>query len=144
METDEFGSSKEQAAAALAAAEEARAAGFTPIPSWFLPAVGVLIAGVMALQAIDPPVLGLGAIAVLLVAYVVVEKSLARRVDRTGAAPRDLTLPQQLVLVGPLAALWIAGEILDVYGGWVWLVVAGITAAWTIGYGVVHNRRARG
>lgn len=142
---DVFGTPGEraEAAAALAAVGEARAAGFVPIPGWFFPAVGLLVAGVMAVQAISPYWLGLPVLVLVVVAYVVVERTYARRVRRAGVAPRELTLRQQVVLAVPLALLWVAGELFDGRGGWVWLVVAGVAAVWTIGYGIVHNRRAR-
>lgn len=141
---------REEAAAALAAVGEARAAGFTPFPGWFFPVLGLLLAGVLAVQAISPYWLGLPALALVIVAYVVVERVYARQVRRAGAAPRNLTPRQQLVLVAPLVAMWVAGGIVDARGvggggggGLVWLVVGAASAAWTIGFGVVHNRRAR-
>lgn len=134
---------RDEAVAALAAVGEARAAGFAPIPRWFFPAVGVLVAGVMAVQAISPYWLGLPALALVIVAYVGIERMYARQVQRSGAAPRELRLGQQFVLAVPLALLWVAGELLDDRGGWVWPVVAAVSAVWTAGFGVVHNRRAR-
>jgi hypothetical protein len=134
---------REEAVASLAAVSQARAAGFAPIPAWFFPAVALLVAGMMALQALGSRWLGLPAIGLLVVAYVVIERLYARQVRLSGAAPRELTWRQQAILVVPLVLLWVAGEILDGRGGWVWGVVALAGAAWTIGYGVVHNRGAR-
>ncbi|WP_406316918.1 hypothetical protein OHA77_06900 [Streptosporangium sp. NBC_01639] len=146
METNESFQrpSPAEAAAALETAQQARAAGYSPIPAWFFPAVGLLVAGVMLFQSdAIAPELALLAIAVVIAGYVVTERVYNRRVSRSGIAPRHLTLGQQLVLVTPLAALWIAGELLDDRWGWVWVVAAVVGGCWTVGYGLFHNRRAR-
>ncbi|GAA3465920.1 hypothetical protein [Nonomuraea roseola] len=142
METDESRPSPAEAAAALAAAQQARAAGYTPIPGWFFPVVGALVAVAFGLQALHELAV-LPVVAVLVAGYVLTERVYNRRVARTGVEPRQLTLRQQLVLVTPLLALWIAGELLDSRGAWIWLVVCALAACWTAGYGLVHNRRAR-
>ncbi|GAA2353175.1 hypothetical protein [Nonomuraea africana] len=142
METHESRPSAAEAAAALAAAQQARAAGYAPIPAWFFPVVGVLIGVTLGLQALHDLAI-LPVLAVVVAGYVLTERVYHKRVARSGIQPRQLTLRQQLVLVTPMAALWVAGEILDSRGDWIWLVVAVLAACWTIGYGLVHNRRAR-
>ncbi|MEV4161865.1 hypothetical protein [Nonomuraea dietziae] len=142
METDKSRPSPAEAAAALAAARQARAAGYTPIPSWFFPVVGVLVAVAFGLQALHELAV-LPVFAVLVAGYVLTERVYNKRVARTGVEPRQLTLRQQLVLVTPLLTLWVAGELLDSGGAWIWLVVSVLAACWTASYGLVHNRRAR-
>ncbi|MEU6426177.1 hypothetical protein ABZ860_09750 [Microbispora sp. NPDC046973] len=132
-----------EAAAALQTAQQARSAGYTPIPAWFFPTLGLLVGGVLLLQALHE-IVGLALIAVLVVGYLVTERIYNRQVDRSGVAPRELTLGQQLVLATPLAVLWLAGELLDErWGSTAWLIAAVTGACWTIVYGILHNRRAR-
>ncbi|MEU0481040.1 hypothetical protein ABZ260_17860 [Streptosporangium sp. NPDC006013] len=146
METNESFErpSPAEAAAALETARQARAAGYAPVPAWFFPALGLLVAGVMLFQIdVIAPELALLAVVVVIAGYVVTERVYNKQVSRSGIAPRHLTLGRQLVLVTPLAALWIAGEILDARWGWVWVVAAAVGGCWTIGYGLFHNRRAQ-
>lgn len=144
METNESFErpSPTEAAAALEAAQQARAAGHKPIPAWFFPACGLLMAVALVLQALDEFV-SLALVAVLVAGYVVTERVYNKQVDQSGIAPRNLTIGQQLVLVTPLAAIWVAAEILDARGDWIWVVAAVAGGGWTVGYGLVHNRRAR-
>ncbi|WP_433356624.1 hypothetical protein ACQP25_20880 [Microtetraspora malaysiensis] len=140
---DSLRPSPEEAAAALKAAQQARSAGYTPIPAWFFPALGLLVGGFLLLQALHELAV-LALIAVLVVGYLAIERVYNKQVDRSGVAPRELTLRQQLVLTAPLALLWLAGQLLDErWGPVVWVVVAVTGACWTIGYGILHNRRAR-
>ncbi|MBB4942342.1 hypothetical protein FHR32_006728 [Streptosporangium album] len=145
METNESFEhpSPAEAAAALEAAQQARAVGYAPIPAWFFPVLGLLVAGVMLLQIdIFAPELAPLALAGVIAGYVVTERVYNKQVSRSGVAPRHLTLGQQLVLVTPLAALWIAGELLDARWGF-WVVAAAVGGCWTAGYGLFHNRRAQ-
>ncbi|MFD8564314.1 hypothetical protein ACWDOR_30850 [Streptosporangium canum] len=143
METNESFErpSPAEAAAALETAQQARAAGYSPIPAWFFPVLGLLVAGVMLFQIDTAPELTLLVVVGVLAGYVVTERVYNKRVSRSGIAPRHLTLGQQLVLVAPLAALWVACEILD--ARWGWVVAAAVGGCWTVGYGLFHNRRAR-
>ncbi|WP_030920487.1 hypothetical protein [Streptosporangium amethystogenes] len=147
METNESFErpSPTEAAAALEAAQQARAAGYSPVPAWFFPALGLLVAGLMLFQINMAPELTLLAVAGVIAGYVVTERFYNKQVSRSGIAPRQLTLGQQLVLVTPLAALWIASEILDTTWGWnwLWVVAAMVGGCWTVGYGLFRNRRAR-
>ncbi|ACZ88112.1 hypothetical protein [Streptosporangium roseum] len=145
METEENFErpSPAQAAAALETARQARASGYAPIPAWFFPALGLLVAGVMLFQIDIAPELGLLAVAGVIAGYVVTERVYNKQVSRSGIAPRQLTFGQQLVLATPLAALWVAGEILSASWDGVWLVAAAVGGCWTVGYGLFHNRRAR-
>ncbi|WP_067126566.1 hypothetical protein [Microtetraspora malaysiensis] len=135
--------SPEEAAAALKAAQQASSAGYTPIPAWFFPTLGLLVGGVLMLQALHE-IVGLALIVALVVGYLAIERVYNKQVDRSGVAPRELTMRQQLVLAAPLLLLWIAGQLLDDrWGPVVWVVIAVTGACWTIGYGILHNRRAR-
>ncbi|MFE3448749.1 hypothetical protein ACFXJ8_07410 [Nonomuraea sp. NPDC059194] len=134
-----------EAAAALEAAEQARAAGNAPLRAWLLPVTGLLVAGVMLAQPLADiaPLATLALLAVLGLGWWLAERLYSRQVSRAGIAPRHLTLPQQLVLAAPLPPLWIAGQVLDDRWSWVWLVAAVLSAGWITAYGIVHNRRAR-
>ncbi|MFD1930003.1 hypothetical protein ACFSKW_00790 [Nonomuraea mangrovi] len=134
-----------EAAAALDAARQARAAGNTPIQGWFFPVISLLVAGIMVAQMLadTTPLVTIALLAVIGAGWWLTERLYSRQVDRAGIAPRELTLRRQLVLAAPLPALWIAAELLDHRGNWVWVAAALLSMGWIIGYGIVHNRRAR-
>ncbi|WP_202638359.1 hypothetical protein [Bailinhaonella thermotolerans] len=133
----------EEAAAALAAADEAGAAGDTPFPGWAFPATAVLLAAVMLLQADwwHPAVGAVAALAVLAGLLFAVSAG-ERRDRRLGVKPR-VSPADQVALALPVALLWVAGQFLDEGRPWLWAVLAAITAVWVLGYGAFWTRRAR-
>lgn len=147
METHESSDrpSPSEAAAALEAARQARAAGSTPIHAWLFPVLGLLVAGVMVAQPLADiaPWATIALLAALGAGWWLAERLYSRQVNRAGIAPRELTLRQQLVLAAPLPPLWIAAQLLDDRWGWVWVAAAVLAAGWMVGYGIVHARRAR-
>lgn len=134
--------SPSEAAAALAAARQARAAGHTPIPAWFFLLYG-LMAAVFVLAAQLPDAVGLAAIAAYTVGMVLAQCLYNRRVDRAGIVPRSLTKGQMVLILAPPVALGTVGAFLDERWTWVWVAAAVLGGCWTVGYGLVHNRRAR-
>ncbi|GAA4057985.1 hypothetical protein [Actinomadura miaoliensis] len=142
METHGSPPSPAEAAAALRAAEQARAAGTAPIPAWFFPAVGLLVAAGMASVMLPGP----AAVAVLVVVVaglLAVNLLYSRRVDGAGIEPRRLTARQGAALGAPLPVAVLACELLDDRWSGVWAVAGVVLACWAIGYGRRHARRVR-
>jgi hypothetical protein len=142
METDEVPErpSPLEAAAALEAARQARAAGHTPIQAWLFLVYG-LMATVLMLLHPSSGVLTLAAVGAYGVGVVAAERVYCRRVVAAGVVPRKLTIRQTAVVGAPTAALWIALALLN--ETWGWIIGAAVVGCWTAGYGLVHSWRAR-
>ena len=142
METDEAPKrpSPMEAAAALEAARQARAASHMPIQDWLYLAYGLMATILMLLHPFSG-ILTLVVVSAYLLCVAVATLIYCRRVLVAGVVPRKLTIRQTAALGLPPAALWIALAFLN--ETWGWIIGAVVVGCWTAGYGLALGRRTR-